>query len=159
MNCLRSYPRNSPQAAARIVVLAMLADGQLQPAELATLEAVAAHEQLGLSRQEWQDITHDFCTDLLASAIAETDCLIDAGMIAGLFAEIDDPTLQSLVLRLCTAVVNADGQVHSSEYIVLLATIDHWGLYPGGVGFLGRPELVELMRRESSDECMSEPTI
>ena len=149
MNSLRSYPRNSQSAAARIVVLAMLADGQLQPAELATLEAIAAHEQLGLSRQEWHDITHDFCTDLLACSIPQTDCLIDAGMIAELFAEIDDRALQGLVLRLCTALVNADGHVHRGEYIVLLATIDNWGLYPGGVGFLGRPELVELMRDEA----------
>lgn len=149
MNSLRSYPRNSPHAAARIVVLAMLADGQLQSSELATLEAVSAHDQLGLSRQEWHDLTHDFCDDLLATANTDTGFLIDAEMIAGLFAEIDDPTLRSQLLNLCTALVKADGQVHSGEYLVLLATINHWGMYPSGVGFLGRQDLIELMRPNS----------
>ena len=47
---MRSYPRNSPQAAARIVALAMLADGDLTRTELDALDQLDAHEQLGLDR-------------------------------------------------------------------------------------------------------------
>ena len=46
---MRTYPNNSPQAAARIVALAMLADAQLCKAEIDVLERLRAHEeQLGL---------------------------------------------------------------------------------------------------------------
>ena len=47
-----------------------------------------------------------------------------------MLAAIDEVALQRLVLRLCTAVVNADGKVDDGESIVVLAAIDHWGLHP-----------------------------
>ena len=47
-----------------------------------------------------------------------------------MLADIDDVALQRLVLRLCTAVVNADGKIDDGESIVVLAAIDHWGLHP-----------------------------
>ena len=45
---MRSYPTDSPQAAARIVTLAMLADGAVCRAEVDALERSGVHEQLGL---------------------------------------------------------------------------------------------------------------
>ena len=127
---MRSYPRNSPHAAARIVALALLSNGETKPTELAMLEAIQAHEQLALSRQEWHDVVHELCADLLASATRSAECLIDSRMIERLLAEVDDVTLQRLVLRLCTAVINADGEIDDGESIVLLAAIDRWGLHP-----------------------------
>ena len=78
-------------------------------------------------------VVHEFCADLLASATRSTDCLIDSRMIARLLADVDHVTLQCLVLRLCTALINADRQVDKGESIVLLAAIDHWGLHPVGL--------------------------
>ena len=37
---MRNYPRNSPQAAARIVALTLLADGHIDKAEIDTLDRV-----------------------------------------------------------------------------------------------------------------------
>jgi len=51
---MRSYPANSPQAAARIVALTVLADGDIGDAEIEWLDRLAVHEQLGLAR-------HEFC--------------------------------------------------------------------------------------------------
>lgn len=47
---MRTYPRNSPQAAARIVALAMLADGHVCRSEIEALERCDAAARLGLSR-------------------------------------------------------------------------------------------------------------
>ena len=44
---MRTYPNNSPQAAARIVALAMLADGHLCKTELDLLERMDAIARLG----------------------------------------------------------------------------------------------------------------
>jgi uncharacterized tellurite resistance protein B-like protein len=49
--------------------------------------------------------------------------------MAGLMAEIDDPVLRKKVLRLCIAVVEADGRVHGSESVVINAAVEHWGLH------------------------------
>ena len=47
---MRSYPHDSPQAAARIVTLAMLADGAVSGAEIDALDRSGVHQQLGLWR-------------------------------------------------------------------------------------------------------------
>ncbi|MDP1692509.1 MAG: TerB family tellurite resistance protein [Burkholderiaceae bacterium] len=126
----RRYPRNSPQAAANIVALALISNGEVKPSEVAVLEAMRVHEQLGLTRQEWHDVVHELCIDLLGSATHGTDCQINGRMIERMLADIDDVALQRRVLRLCTAVINADRQVDEGESVVLLAAIDHWGLHP-----------------------------
>lgn len=127
---MRRYPRNSPQAAANIIALAFISDGEVKPSEVAMLEAMRAHEHLGLTRQQWHDVVHKLCIDLLGSATYGTDCEVDGRMIEGMLANVDDVTLQRLVLRLCAAVVSADGQIDANESIVVLAAIDQWGLHP-----------------------------
>ncbi len=126
----RRYARNSPHAAARIVALALISSGEVKPSEVAVLEAMRAHEQLGLTQQEWHDVVHGLCADLLASATQGADCLIDSRMIKRLLGDVDNVTLQRLVLRLCAAAVNADGHIDDGESFVMLAAIDHWGLDP-----------------------------
>ena len=44
-------------------------------------------------------------------------------------AEIDDPKLRRKVLRLCIAVVKANGRVDEGESVVLVAVVEHWGLH------------------------------
>ena len=77
----RRYPRNSPQAAANFVALALISNGEVKPSEVAVLEAMRVHEQLGLTRLEWHDVVHELCIDLLWSAAHGTDCRIDGRMI------------------------------------------------------------------------------
>lgn len=127
---MRSYPRNSPQAAARIVSLALLADGHLCKEELEVLDRVGAHEQLGLTRAEMHDVTHSFCEDLLSAMHLAWDdaCRIDPRTLAELMAEIDDPMLRITVLGLCQAVVEADRHLADGESIVMEAAVEHWGL-------------------------------
>ena len=65
---MRSYPRNSPHAAARIVALSLLADRNLCKSELEALERLGAHAKLGLSLAELHTVVHDLCQDLLAAS-------------------------------------------------------------------------------------------
>ena len=64
---MRSYPANSAQAAARIVALTVLADGDIGDAEIEWLDRLAVHEQLGLARHELHALMATFCEDLLSS--------------------------------------------------------------------------------------------
>lgn len=127
---MRHYPRNSPQAAARIVALTLLADGHLAPSELAVLDRHAAAAQLGLSREELHAVLHGFCEDLLHSAhLTWGDaCRVDPRTLAQLLADVDDPAIRLAVLRLCLAVVQADNHVAEGESVVLGAVVEHWGL-------------------------------
>ena len=128
---MRGYPENSPQAAARIVALAMLADGDLTRLELDALDDIDAHQQLGLQREQMHQVVHTFCDDLLSSVqLSWTDaCRIDDDTLGALMAEVTDPRLRTKVLSLCVAVIHADDHVADGESIVLGAAVRHWQLH------------------------------
>jgi uncharacterized tellurite resistance protein B-like protein len=127
---MRSYPQNSPCAAARIVALAMLADGNMCTSELDTFNRLNAHDQLGLDKSEFHAVIHAFCEDLLAVAHASwgDPCGMGTGTLAGLMAEVDIPELQRKVVDICVAVARADGHLAGSESVVVVAAAEHWGL-------------------------------
>lgn len=127
---MRSYERNSPKAAARIVALTMLADGNLCRRELDVLERHGVHAGLGLDREGMQAVVRELCEDLLAAADPHWSaaCRIDPRTLRAMLAEIDDRPLRRQVLRLCVAVVAADDHVAENESIVLLCAVEAWGL-------------------------------
>ena len=126
---MRTYPRNSPFAAARIVALTLLADGHLCKDELDALDKLQMHDSLGLDKAEMHGVVHNLCDDLLASADHRWShaCRIEPATLLELMAEIDDPLLQARVIRLCIGVANADRHVTEGESIVLSAALDQWG--------------------------------
>ena len=127
---MRSYPRNSPHAAARIVALSLLADGNLCKSELEALERLGAHAKLGLSPAELHTVVHDLCQDLLAASDLAWagSSHVDPRTLAGLLAEVQDPHLQLKVMQLCIAVVETDEHVAEGESAVLAAALTQWGL-------------------------------
>ena len=126
---MRSYPRNSPEAAARIVALTLLADGHLSRSELDVLDGHQAHRALGLPPDGLHQVLHTLCEDLLAGAQQNwaDACKVDPATLAQLLGEVDDPPLRLKVMRLCVDVANADQHVAEGESVVLSAVLDHWG--------------------------------
>ena len=127
---MRHYPTNSPQAAGRIVALALLADGHLSKLELDVLDRLDVHAQLGLARSELHSIVHGFCEDLLATTHGNWSdaCRVSAHTLYSLLAEIDEPALRRRLLAMCTTIVDADRHVADGESLLLAAAADHWGL-------------------------------
>src|SRR5690349_4087828 len=97
----RRYPRNSPQAAGRILAMALLANGDIKAAEWKRLVDANAFERLGLQSLHWQGVMDDLCQDLIASAGADEDCLVGGATLAAWLDEIDDAGLQALLVELC----------------------------------------------------------
>lgn len=130
-NKMRKYPKNSPQAAARIVALTLIADGDIGQAELVLLDELAVHQQLGLERDELQAVIDTFCEDLLSSKqLAWADaCPVNEYVLAALMGDIDDPALRRKVLGLCVSLAEADERVAEGESVVLIAAVAHWGLH------------------------------
>ena len=128
---MRTYPNNSPQAAARIVALAMLADGHLCKTELDALDHVDIQKQLGLSAGELHAIIHALCEDLLVSSQGawEAACRIDPDTLVAMLAEVDEPALRAKVMRLCLTVFAADEHLAEGESVILTALVAHWGLH------------------------------
>lgn len=122
----RRYPRNSPQAAARIFAAALLANGDIKAAEWQRLVDTNAIERLGLQGLQWHAVVDDLCQDLLSGACKGRECLIDAHTLAAWLDEVDEARLRALVIDLCTQVIEADGEVHPGESLVLRAALEHW---------------------------------
>ena len=128
---MRSYPANSPQAAARIIGLTVVADSDIGDAEIEYLDRLAVHEQLGLARHELHALLDTFCEDLLSSEQLKwaDACPVDERTLAQLMGEIDDPALRLKLLRLCVELAEVDAHVNDGESSVLVAAVEHWGLH------------------------------
>lgn len=120
---MRSYPTDSPQAVARVVTLALLADGSLHPDEL-----VAVRRMPELQSMTLHDVMRDFCEDLLAThaAAPASTLTLDDHTIAALLDEVQDQALRIRVLQLCSAVIEADEHLAHGEFHVLQAAARRW---------------------------------
>ena len=127
---LRSYPHNSPEAAARIVAVALVANGEIKAIETAALNAHGCHRRLGMTEAQWDGVVRDLCADLHGSARSVEERCVSGEMLAHMLREVDDDSTRRTVLKLSCAVVYADRCVEAEESLVLLAMSEHWGLHP-----------------------------
>ena len=125
---MRSYPRNSPEAAARVVALALLADGHLSLVEIDALELHGVAARVGLSGPAFREVMHGLCEDLLVQSpmVWKDNSQIDPQLVRGLLAEIDDPGLCAELMHLCRTVIEADRHVADSEALMLSTAFVHW---------------------------------
>lgn len=127
---MRSYPRNSPEAAARIVALVVIADGYVCRSEFDAWNQLDGPRELGLASDGMPRIVQALCEDLLLDAYAGGSMMacVDDGTLASLMAEVDDPALQRKVLRLAIAAARADRHLADGEALVLAAARRYWGI-------------------------------
>lgn len=125
---MRTYPTNSPEAAARIVVLAALSDGHLSKAELDSLISHRMADALELPLGAMQRIIHEVCDDLLGGHPQgwEQARQIAPSTLAALLGEIQSAALRDIVLDLCGHTIAADRTICRSELGFLNATLNQW---------------------------------
>lgn len=132
---MRAYPTDSPQAAARIVALAMLADGHVCHREMQTLQALHAAQRLQLTPEQLQAVLQGLAQDLLASAYPQwgSACQMDGHSLDAVLAEVSDPALRSTTLALCQQVAMADAHWSPAEERLVARLAQHWQLPGAGV--------------------------
>jgi uncharacterized tellurite resistance protein B-like protein len=133
---MRSYPRNSPETAARILALVIISDGHVCRSEFETLKQLDGVRRLGLDPQKLPGIVQTFCEDLLMEGFDGRSILshVGDGLMASLLAEVDDPQLQAQVLRLATSVARADKHLSEGETAMIQAISDGWNTSPLSTG-------------------------
>ncbi len=127
---MRDYPVNSPQAAARIVLLALVADGHLSHTDMDAVHRLHIAEQLGMDGPDWHEVLTSFCQDLLLSSRTSWMDVsrLDIDVLEHMMSEIVDTRLQRKVLRLCRSLAEFDGPVSQSESMMLDTAVGQWGL-------------------------------
>jgi uncharacterized tellurite resistance protein B-like protein len=130
---MRTYPVNSPQAAARLLAMALVADGNYALSEIKALDRLDAARQLDLPPQDLKAVIEAFCEDLLLGAQGEWlgSSQLDAATRQALLAEVTDPALRAKIVTLCEAVVEADGHLADGETAMLDSLTRAWRQMPG----------------------------
>lgn len=123
---LRSYAMNSPRAKARLVVLAMLADGRLDDAELESLTRRGTFDDLGIAREDFFEVLYDFCADVENLPNGSGDYLLSPVVLEQLFGEIGNATERQTLLRQIFDMIRSDGHLAESEADLFWHAVDTW---------------------------------
>ena len=125
---MRNYSNDSPEAAARIVVLALMADGTVDRSESQLLERQGVIRRLGLDHEQFDRIFYEFSEDMLTNAhrLASGQLELDALSINKLLDEICAPELQKKILRIMLDIVNADRRLTAGEASLIAQTLRKW---------------------------------
>ncbi|MCB2018298.1 MAG: TerB family tellurite resistance protein [Hydrogenophaga sp.] len=116
---MKAYSVNSPEAAARVLAMAMLADGHCSMTEIRSLDRQNAPERLGLSPQTFRTVIDGFCEDLMVSCGGQWSGTVDPAIRKQLMAEITDRELQDLILMQSETLMLADGHLADGEVELL----------------------------------------
>ena len=125
---MRNYPTNSPEAMARIVTCALLADGAIDVSEFEALEQQKIVGQIGLDQAAFDRVVHEFCEDLMTCAYRTMSGRLDLDpeSIELLLGDIENPALRARTLWMMFGLVNADGSVTSDEARLLSQAARVW---------------------------------
>lgn len=123
---MKAYPVNSPEAAARVLAMAMLADGQYSMTEIRALDRQQAPERLGLNPEAFKAVVDGFCQDLLLAGGGQWTGTVDPAIRDQLMGEITDRGLQDLILLQCETLMLADGHLADDEVDLLDALSAAW---------------------------------
>ena len=127
---MRSYPNNSPLAAARIVALTLIADGHLKAAEMHALQEANAYASLHLNPAMLRQVMHDLCADLLQDRLDQgrADIRISPDQIKAVLNEVDEPALRHRLFGICLEAAYADDVIHDGEVTLLAEALQRWSI-------------------------------
>lgn len=123
---MKHYTVNSPEAAARVLAMALVADGQYSMIELRALDRQNAPAMLGLTPEAFKAVVDDFCEDLLLACAGQWTGTVDTDIRDQLMQDITDRRLQELILQQCEALMLADGHLADGEVELLDALSATW---------------------------------
>ena len=125
---LRDYTSDSPQARARLVVLAMLADGRLDDAELDSLDRNGTLAALGIDRDAFFTVLYDFCADVEGLPRGDGDYLLAPSVLHKMLAEVSRSDDRETLLRLIFDVIRSDGRLARGEAALFWQAVDTWSI-------------------------------
>jgi hypothetical protein len=123
---MQSYPTDSPEAAARVLAMALVADGHYSMTELKTVDRYDMPRQLGLSTEAFKGVLDQFCLDLLATADGQWCAGVPTDVRQQLLSEVRDPELRARLRQHCETIMLSDGHLADGETELLDALAGAW---------------------------------
>ncbi|HRH72684.1 hypothetical protein [Zoogloea sp.] len=125
---MRSYPTNSPEALARLIAMAILADGRLDNREVDWIKHNDTAALLGVDRDTLIQVLLDCCRDVINEAEQERVFLLEDHRLARLADDLTDPALQKVALSAMLILAKSDGSVTEGEETLLRFLMNRWAL-------------------------------
>jgi uncharacterized tellurite resistance protein B-like protein len=127
---MRHYHTDTPEALARIVAAAVLADGGLDKTELQSLERNAVILKLGMSTEEFDRVVHEFCDDMQIGSLRDHSgqLALDRETIDQLLSDVRSPNLQISLLGILLDIVSANDRLSPGEVTLVSQAMTRWGL-------------------------------
>lgn len=125
---MKSLPVNSPEAVARLVAVAVLADGRLHDEEIVWLNRQIILDAIGMDRDAFAHLLIEFCRELVKEAEQERVFLLDDTRLSRLAAEVTDPALRRVVLSATLILAKADGKIATGEQRLLQFLLKTWDM-------------------------------
>ena len=125
---MRSYPTNSPEALARLIAMAILADGRLDNREVDWIKHNDTAALLGVDRDTLIQVLLDCCRDVINEAEQERVFLLEDHRLARLADDLTDPSLQKVALSAMLILAKSDGSVTEGEETLLRFLMNRWAL-------------------------------
>ena len=125
---LRMYPLDSPRAKARIVVLALFADGRVDALELSSLARRGVFAELGITGDDFFQVLYDFCRDAAGLPVGRGNYLMSPAHLESMFEEVSDTGERQKLVRLIFDVIRSDGHLAEGEARLFWKALDAWRL-------------------------------
>ncbi len=125
---MRHYQTDSAPAIARVLSLALLADGALDRSEHEWLERNSVLERLGIDRDALDGAMRALCEDLEQSS-AYLDMQLGRfppEFVDGLLDEVSDPVRRMILFDAVLELTAADGSVGPGERLLRTRMLERW---------------------------------
>jgi hypothetical protein len=143
---LRMYPVDSPRAKARLIVLALFADGRVDALELSSLARRGVFAELGLTGEDFFQVLYDFCEDATGLPEGRGSYLMSPALLDTMFDEVSDTGERQKLVRLIFDVIRSDGHLADGEARLFWKALDAWRLrLDDGIAF--RPRAAAYRQR------------
>ncbi len=127
---MRNYAIDSPEATVRILALALMADGAVDPSELKLIERHDIAKRLGFDQACFNTVMREFCEDMAISAMRKASGHLELPpeTIEQLLQDIRNPDLQQNILRAILDIVHADNFLVGEEATLVSQAMSCWSL-------------------------------
>lgn len=126
---MRHYDTDSAQSMARILSLALLADGGIDKSEIDWITQTKVMERLGVEPEVFDEVLQHFYEDVIVGSeyFEATQFRLTTETIDALLNEIADPERQSVMLNIMLDATCADGSLSDGERVLLARAVERWG--------------------------------
>jgi uncharacterized tellurite resistance protein B-like protein len=155
---MRNYTIDSPQAKARIIALALLADGGLDKSEIEYLDTRDIVDHLGIAAGTFDKVMHQFCEDVEQYGLLQPNGQLDLAspVIRDILDEVRQRGAREALLRTIFDIVLADRNLSLGEAQLTARAMSHWGIRRHELAPPKRSHLAGLpphVRRAVAEAC------